>query len=128
MAEDVFALFDEFAASFARGERPDAREYLERASDGRDELAALIDGYLERVPPPAPDNDAVLLASAWLAQQPPLLELRTQRGLRRDEVVDTLVAALGLDSAKRDKVKRYYHELEGGLLDPDRVDRRVWEV
>src|SRR3954469_5533763 len=125
MAEDVFVLFDEFAASFARGERPDARDYLERASDGRDELAALIDGYLERVPPPAPDDDAVLLASAWLPQQPPPLQHRTQRGLRRDEVVDALIAALTLETGKRDKVKRYYHELEGGLLDPDRVDRRV---
>src|SRR4051812_41899160 len=81
MREDVFTLFDEYAASFARGERPDARAYLHRAGDERDELAILIERYLERVPPPAPDEDAIALASAWLASTPPLLELRTRRGL-----------------------------------------------
>jgi hypothetical protein len=128
MSEDVMRLFDEYAASFARGERPDARAYLARAGEGASELAALIERYLERVPPPAPDADAVALAESWLAGQPPLLELRARRGLRRDEVVDALIARLGLDRAKRAKVKRYYHELEGGLLEPTRVDARVWDV
>ena len=35
---------------------------------------------------------------------------------------------LGLDSAKREKVAGYYHELETGLLDPEGVDRSVWEA
>jgi hypothetical protein len=121
-------LFDEYAASFARGERPDARAYLARAGEKGDELAALIERYLKRVPPPAPDADTVALAESWLAGQPPLLELRTRRGLRRDDVVDALVKRLDLDRAKRAKVKRYYDELEGGLLEPKRVDRRVWDV
>ena len=30
MADEVMRLFDDFAARFARGERPDAREYLTR--------------------------------------------------------------------------------------------------
>jgi hypothetical protein len=94
-------LIDEYAASFARGERPDAREYLARAGERGDELAALIERYLERVPPPAPDADTVALAGSWLAGQPPLLELRMPRGLRRDEVVDTLRDRLGLDRRKR---------------------------
>jgi hypothetical protein len=128
MSEDVMRLFDEYAASFARGERPDARAYLARAGERGDELAALIERYLERVPPPAPDADTVALAESWLAGQPPLLRLRARRGLRRDEVVDMLVERLGLDRAKRAKVKRYYHELEGGLLEPKRVDQRVWDV
>jgi hypothetical protein len=128
MSEDVMHLFDEYAASFARGERPDARAYLARAGERGDELAALIERYLERVPPPAPDPDTVALAESWLAGQPPLLQLRARRGLRRDEVVDTLMERLALDRAKRTKVKRYYHELEGGLLEPTRVDRRVWDV
>jgi hypothetical protein len=128
MSEDVMRLFDEYAASFARGERPDARAYLARAGEGQDELAALIERYLERVPPPAPDADALALAESWLAGQPPLLELRARRGLRRDEVVDALIERLGLDRAKRAKVKRYYHELEGGLLEPAGVDRRVWNA
>ena len=50
--------------------------------------------------------------------RPPLLALRTQRALKRDDVVDSLVDELGLDRAKRKKVERYYHRLETGLLDP----------
>jgi hypothetical protein len=42
--------------------------------------------------------------------------------------VDALVKLLGLDPTKRAKVKRYYHELESGLLEPRGVDRRVWEA
>jgi hypothetical protein len=38
------------------------------------------------------------------------------------------VTALGLDPAKRAKVKRYYQRLEQGLLDPTRVSRRVLAV
>jgi hypothetical protein len=52
MRDDVMRLFDEYAARFARGERPDARAYLARAGSGEDELAALIERYLERVQPP----------------------------------------------------------------------------
>ena len=66
--------------------------------------------------------------SAWLDGEPPLLELRRQRGLGRDAVVDELVGSLELDPAKRGKVKTYLHELETGSLDPTRVSRRVWEV
>ena len=128
MAEDVFALFDEYAARFARGERPDARAYLARAGGGADELGRLIEGYLERAPAPPPDEDARLLSEAWLSGQPPLLELRTRRALTRDEVVDALIGTLSLDRAKRAKVKRYYRQLETGLLDPGRVDRTVFEA
>src|SRR4051812_23035721 len=103
MREDVFMLLDEYAASFARGERPDTRDYLQRAGDGRDELAALIERYLERVSAPAPEEDAVALASAWLASTPPLMDMRTRRGLRSDEVVDALIVGLSLDSTKREK-------------------------
>jgi hypothetical protein len=35
---------------------------------------------------------------------------------------------LGLDVKKNEKVKRYYHELESGLLEPERVDRRIWDT
>ena len=127
MADEIMKLFDDYATRFARGERPDVRMYLARAGDGADELGRLIDGFLAAAPPPAPAEEAIAVAEAWLAGEPPILELRTRRGLRRDEVVDHLIAALGLDGRKRTKVKRYYHELEGGLLDPRQVDRRVLE-
>ncbi len=119
-------LFDDFAARFARGERPDARAYLARAGDEADELATLLERYLERAAPPAPSEDAVLIVQAWLDGQPPLLELRAHRGLKRDQVVDALMGSLGLDPAKREKVKGYYHRLETGLLEPRGVDGRVW--
>jgi len=128
VAENLMTLFDDFAARFARGERPDARAYLARAGKGADELGTLIERYLERAAPPAPREDAVLMAQAWLDGQPPLLELRTRRGLKRDQVVDALMGALGLDPAKREKVKGYYHRLETGLLEPRGVDGRVWDV
>ena len=125
MADEVMRLFDDFAARFARGERPDAREYLAQARDGADELAALIDRFLETVPPPPPDEDALVAVEAWLRGKPPLLEIRARRGLKVDSVVDALVERLGLDRAKRAKVKRYYQQLETGLLDPARVSGRV---
>jgi hypothetical protein len=37
-------LFDEYAATFAWGKRPDPRTYLARAGEGQGELAALIEG------------------------------------------------------------------------------------
>ena len=40
-------LFDEYVASFARGERPDLRDYLARAGDQREELAKLVDIWLQ---------------------------------------------------------------------------------
>ena len=126
MAEDVTRLFDDYAARFARGERPDVRVYLAHAGDGAEELGRLIDGYLSRAPAPPPDEDAVALAAAWVAGEPPLRQLRARRNLEPDAVVDGLVRALGLDPKKREKVKRYYHQLESGLLEPRRVDRRVF--
>jgi hypothetical protein len=128
MADEVFRLFDEYAARFARGERPDAREYLARAGEGADELAALIDRFLEGAPAPPADAEARALAQAWLEGEPPLLALRTQRGLRREAVVEALVGRLALDPGKRKKVERYYHRLETGLLDPARVSSRVFDV
>jgi hypothetical protein len=70
----------------------------------------------------------VELFEAWQAGESPLLRLRTARGVTRDAIVGALMRALGLDETKKDKVRRYYHELEAGLLDPARVDQRVWDV
>ena len=128
MADEAMALFEEYAARFARGEHPDLREYLGRAGDGADELARLVDAFLIRAPAPEPDEDAVALMRAWAAGEPPLLALRVRRGLRREAVVDALVRALGLSPEKRAKVAGYYHELEAGLLDPARVSRHVFEA
>jgi hypothetical protein len=128
MPDDVFSLFDEYAARFVRGERPEARVYLLRAGADADELAQLIDGYLARATPPPPSEDAVALTTAALHGRSPLLEARERRGLTPGDVVDALIAALSLDRAKRAKVLRYYQELEAPIRDPARVDRRVFEA
>lgn len=111
-------LFDEWAARFARGERPDLREYLARAGDGQEEVARLAEAWLARTEPPEPDEEAIALAQAWIEGAPPIVALRARRGLRRGEVVDALIERFGLDRAKREKVRRYYHEVETGQLVP----------
>jgi hypothetical protein len=126
--EPIDQLFAEYAAAYARVERPQAREFLARAGGRVDELADLIDAFLARVPAPAPDKQTVELFEAWQASESPLLRLRMARGLTRDAVVAALVRTLRLDEKKKEKVRRYYHELESGLLEPERVDRRVWDV
>lgn len=124
----VELLFDEFALRHARGERPDVREYLERAGAEREELGRLIDRYLEVAPAREPTEEEIVLMQARLEHEPPILLLRQRRKLGRRAVVDTLIDALGLDPTKREKVAGYYHELEVGLLDPTGVDGSVWRT
>ena len=127
-ANVVLDLFDEFARRFARGERPPVPEYVERAGRDGAELARMLDRFLASAPPPHPPAERVEMMRAWIAGQPPILELRKQRGLTRDVVVERLLGLLGLQSERRGKVRRYYHELETGLLEPRGVDRKVWEA
>ncbi len=122
-------LFEEFAASFARGEAPDVRDFLERAGDDRDELATLLDGYLAAVPAPAPSDETRAVFAELLpteASTPPMLAARVRLGMPRSKVVRFLVRMLGVDERQEEKVARYYHELETGLLDPERVAPLVW--
>jgi hypothetical protein len=128
VAETIAELFDEFARRFSAGERPDVGEYLDPAEDEADELAALLDAFLQAAPPPPPAEETVAMMEAWAAGEPPLLDLRVRRGLRRAQVVEALMKLLGLEPAKEIKFARYYHRLETGLLDPSRVDRRVFEA
>jgi hypothetical protein len=126
--ERVDELFGEYAAAYARGERPQAREFLARAGGQVDELANLIDAFLARTPVPAPDEQAVQFFEAWRAGESPLPRLREARGVTRDAVVAALVKTLGLDIKKKEKVRLYYDELESGQLEPGRVDRLVWDT
>jgi len=121
-------LFDEFATSYLRGEQPDVGSYLERAGAEREELGRLLDRFLEAVPAREPSEEEIVVMQARLEQQPPILVLRLRRALRREAVVDALVAKFGLDPAKSGKVGGYYADLEVGILDPEPVDRRVWDV
>ena len=128
MREDTLRLFDEFAAGFARGRDPDVRELLARAGDDAPALAQLVDSFLAGSEPPPPDHERAELMRAWARGQPPLLELRKSRRLRRAELVSRLTGLLGLSPDREPKVARYYHELEGGLLETRRVDARVWDA
>jgi hypothetical protein len=121
-------LFDEWAARYARGESPDPLAYLERAGAHADDLARLMDGFLQLAPRNAPSDETLLLARAWVSGASPLVELRVSRGVRREQVVDAVMGEFELAAGRRDKVKRYYHELESGLLDPAGLDDRLVDL
>lgn len=124
----VETLFDEFATRYLRGERPNVREYLERAGAEREDLGRLLDRFLEAVPARAPSEEEIVLMQAQLERQPAVLTLRLRRALTREAIVSALVGRLRLDPAKSGKVDGYYHDLEVGILDPEPVDRSVWDV
>jgi hypothetical protein len=122
----VFELFDEFAAAWARGEHPSLDDYIQRAGYEGPKLARLVEEYVSRTPVPPPREDAVELLETFLEREPGLLVLRRRRGLRVDEVVDVLANRLRVKN--RAKLKARYQELEGGLLDPRRVQATVWDA
>jgi hypothetical protein len=128
LPDRVFDLFDEYAAAFARGERPRADEYLARAGEGAGELAGLLYGLVSAAPASAAPPSEVAAFELWLEPRSALSRRRGARGLTRDGVVDSLIERLGLDRSKREKVKRYYRALEAGLLDVSRVHRHVWDA
>lgn len=128
MADALFKLFDDYAVRYARGEHPDPLPYLDDAGERADELARMLDAFLQWAPPPTPDEAAVPLMQAWLAGEPPLRELRVHRGVRVDDAVAALAAQLGIEVGMTGKLRRYFQRLERGSLDVDRVDQRVFDA
>lgn len=128
MREDTARLFDEFAALYAAGEDPDLRAFIDRAGDDGEALALLVDGYLAGSETPDPSDERVELMRAWVRGEPPILELRRSRRLKRSEVVARLTKLLGLGPEREQRVAFHYHRLESGLVDPRAPDRRVWEA
>jgi len=108
MMVDADRLFDEFAASYVRGEQPDLIDYLARAGDSADELARLVAVFLRVAPTPEPSDEAVAVMHARLEGEPGLLALRRTRARKVDEVVAELASGLGVQDLPR--LKRYYHE------------------
>jgi hypothetical protein len=128
VADPVHDLFAEFADAYARGERPAAQAFLARAGAESDELAGLIQRFLQGVPAPGAEPEDAAQLAAWLEEEPPLLVLRRERKLRREQVVEILRERLKLAPELREKLGLRYHELETGQLEPAKVDRRVWDA
>lgn len=117
-------LLGELVDRWARGAPLDVEELLVRAGPRSDELADLIDAFLQRAPRREPTPDA--LAFVRSLDEPSLLLARQQRRLKLDDFVAGLVEKLGLPTATSAKVRRYYQRLELGQLDPAGVAAAVW--
>jgi hypothetical protein len=124
----VLELFEDYAAARARGERPDPLPFLEQAGEGAAALGALIERLATSAPPVPAAPATVAMMESLVAGEPPLLAARLHRRLPVDGVVAALVERLGLDPARRAKVKRLYQRLEGGLLDARRIEPRLAAV
>ena len=124
MMVELDTLLDELARRHARGEPLDVEGTLARAGDRADELAPLIEAFLARAPRREPTAES--LAFVRSLDEPPLLRARVAKSLKVDDVVDVIVADCELDPEARPKVRRYYQQLEGGMLDPTHVAETVW--
>lgn len=138
---DVQRLLAEFVAE-DRGDVPaDPVRYLDQV-EGRDreELAVLIDAYLQRAPrrrvtsatvssSARAVSDAVERSLFGDAGTWPLLlpRLRERAKLSRRVLVAQLAERLAVDRAEQ-RVADYYHRMETGLIDPDGVTDRVLEA
>ena len=126
---DNHALAEEFRQACAAGEHPDAAAFLARApEDQREGLGRLLREVLADEPPPDPAPATLLMVQAMLRGEPPLLELRTSKGMTRDRVVSDLREELGLEAADEQRVAVYYHELETGQLPLAGIRDRVFEA
>lgn len=149
---DSQQLFQAFADRYRAEGSADPRDYLSQADGAdREELRALIEGFLERVPrrdwdrasyPGSLGERAVAsatgagrdeagepidqgeLAGTW----PDLLpKLRHDASLKRSELVAKLADALGFPD-RSDKVAVYYHRMEQGMLPSEGVSTRVLDA
>ena len=126
MSPELETLLDELVRRHARGEPLDVEGTLRRAGDGADELAPLIEAFLARAP-----RRGLTPASLRFVQSlddPPMLRARVAKALKVDDVVDAILTECELAPEARPRVRRYYQQLEGGILDPTRVAASVWDV
>ncbi|MDQ2761291.1 MAG: hypothetical protein M3Y17_12920 [Actinomycetota bacterium] len=131
-------LLSEFVEAWRAGERPDIDEYLARAgAEDREPLAAEISAFLQSAPAPEysaqtldrllADPEVIALArlpselGLWPAALPRLCR---QSRVRREDLVARLAGRLGV-AGREAKVRRYYHRMETGELDPAGISRRV---
>ena len=143
MLTPIDRLITEYVAEHRRtGAPPDPRPYLERAPvTERAALSRRIEEVLLSAPRREWDGDAfeATLSSPLMREietavhgtsglWPALLpRLRNGARLKRREVVQRLAAELGV-TGREEKVGRYYHEMEQGLLDESGVADRVLDA
>jgi transcriptional regulator with XRE-family HTH domain len=131
-------LLGQFIEAWNAGERPDLRDYLDRAPRReRDRLADLVGVWLELAPTPAYSPEAL----AAIAREPALAGsldaldaepaelggrvavLRERAGLALAEVARRVTALFELDDEPR--TAGYLERLERGELDDARLSRRL---
>jgi hypothetical protein len=122
----VQQLLEEFVGRWTRDEPLAVDELLVRAGPQADELAGLIDRFLERAPRREPTPEA--LAYVRALDDPPMLRARQALGLKLDDLTTALVSRLGLGDWALPKVRRYYQQLELGQLDAGGVTASVWDA
>jgi hypothetical protein len=126
-----------YVAEYREAGDADPRPYLAQVSGlDRAELAARIDRFLDRAPPPAYDPAAFAAFRADPARQAlveqvlddaTLTELRAEAALTKAEVGRRLAERLGL-TGREGRVKARYHDIEVGNVDPTRVRPAVWSA
>ena len=126
MSVELATLLDELARRHARGEPLDVQDLLAQAGDRSDELAPMIETFLVRAP--RRTASAQTLAYVRALDDPPILRARVAKALRVDDVVDAIMTACRLQPDSRARVRRYYQQLEGGVLDPAPVAASVWDA
>jgi transcriptional regulator with XRE-family HTH domain len=134
-------LLNEFVDAWNAGGRPRVDDFVSKAPQGQgDELAGLIGAFLELAPTPpyTPEQLRELRADPVVRQVSGLIDspsglwptllprLRKRAQLTRDQVVERLAKALGVQG-REPRVKEYYHQMESGLLDPQGVSSQVLE-
>jgi hypothetical protein len=139
---EVERLLAEYKQVHRSGGDADPSPFLARTSGvEREQLAALIDSYLERAPrrgfdaaafresPAAAVADSAYRSLAGSAGLWPVLlpRLRNQARIRRADLVAELASRLGAQS-KQEKVASYYHEMEQGRLPASGVSDTVLDA
>jgi hypothetical protein len=139
---DLNRLLAEFMEAHLAGKNPDPWEYVNQLDGAeREELEELIDAYYIDAPAQRWDAEAFSGSAAERAADaldrafrgqaglwPSLLpRLRDRAHLKRRELVGRLAASLDV-TAKEEKVARYYHEMEQGLLPSEKVSEKVLEA
>lgn len=135
---EIDRLLQAFIRGFEQRGEADPRLYIDQLEGiERRELAALIDGYLDRAPGRRWDPDAFdssraaaivdRLARTHLdpaAERVSLRELRNRAGQTRAELAARLATALGLNGGER-RVEYHYHRMESGMLGAGELSERA---